>query len=636
MMRRRGSRAARSFPSHVPGTSTAVFLLALASLLFGACGSASSDKPGVVSAPDVLPAGAHIVHPTPPSALDTSCGNPTASDPPPATMPAPGHMTPGSYMAHIQARGYLEVGVDDGTYLWGYRDPTTGELTGFDVDMLRQVSQAIFGSSDPRYIHFTIVPNDERIPYVQKGLVDIVAETMTVNCEREKSVDFSSVYYEAGQRILVPDDSSIRGPQDLAGSASAPRTARRRWRTSWLQACRRASRSGPCRTRPTASSCSSRVRSTPSAPMTPSCSDWPPRTRTRSWWDRHSPRAVRHGHQQRPSGLHVLRERRPGTGEGERDVGFRLQPDARAVHPRHHPGAASGDIPVSLMNPSRLETTDRRIAELRSTLERTGASLVELDTDVTRRLLDVLDVLAGDDGDSVGRRIAALCRPLAESARASVGARAHHRRAGQPAVGDRSHPLPCLPAAGRTIGAVAGGDVDRDAATHRRGRTDRRVHHRGGAGADVGRLRRGHRPGAIRRCRLGRVDRSLRPARTADHGHGGRAAYPRAPATERARPCPPRPRRRRGSGAERTRCHSPPMRRRRSSPSSGGRSSGSRTSDADISSGRTTWTRPERSWRSFRTSWNDAATRSSDTRQRYASSLRSIRAWPACRRTSRS
>jgi polar amino acid transport system substrate-binding protein len=44
-----------------------------------------------------------------------------------------------------------------------------------------------------------------------------VAETMTMTCEREKSVDFSSVYYEAKQKILVPDNSPITGPQDLGG-----------------------------------------------------------------------------------------------------------------------------------------------------------------------------------------------------------------------------------------------------------------------------------------------------------------------------------------------------------------------------------------------------------------------------------
>jgi len=124
-------------------------------------------------------------------------------------------MPSGSYMAEIQARGYLRAGVDQSTYLWGYRDPVTGALSGFDIDMLRQVSQAIFGSPDR--IRYTIVPNADRVQAVESGEVDIVAETMTINCEREKDVDFSSVYFEAGQQILVPSNSSITGPQDLGG-----------------------------------------------------------------------------------------------------------------------------------------------------------------------------------------------------------------------------------------------------------------------------------------------------------------------------------------------------------------------------------------------------------------------------------
>ena len=39
-------------------------------------------------------------------------------------------------MAKIQARGYLIAGVDQNTYLWGYRDPNTGQYSGFDIDML--------------------------------------------------------------------------------------------------------------------------------------------------------------------------------------------------------------------------------------------------------------------------------------------------------------------------------------------------------------------------------------------------------------------------------------------------------------------------------------------------------------------
>jgi len=183
-----------------------------ASLALAACGTSTPAAPRSAPALDVLPKGAVVVHPSPPSQV--SC-DATASLAPPATMPAPGHMPAGSYMAQIQARGYLKVGVDQNTYLWGYRDPASGTLSGFDIDMLRQVSQAIFGTPDA--IRFTIVPNADRMQAVESGEVDVVAETMTITCDREKQVDFSSVYYEAGQKILVPVNSAITGPQDLGG-----------------------------------------------------------------------------------------------------------------------------------------------------------------------------------------------------------------------------------------------------------------------------------------------------------------------------------------------------------------------------------------------------------------------------------
>jgi polar amino acid transport system substrate-binding protein len=135
-------------------------------------------------------------------------------------------MPSGSLMAAIQRRGHLNVGVDQNTDLWGYRDLSTGDLSGFDIDILRQVAQAIFGSSDPKYFNTVIVKNTDRVDAVKSGRVDILAETMTINCERKQSihpqpekccVEFSSVYYEAGQSILVPENSSITGKQDLGG-----------------------------------------------------------------------------------------------------------------------------------------------------------------------------------------------------------------------------------------------------------------------------------------------------------------------------------------------------------------------------------------------------------------------------------
>lgn len=146
--------------------------------------------------------------------VDDSC-NPTASLRPSGSLPAPGAMPAGSAMAKIQARGRLVVGVDQNTYLFGYRNAFTGTIEGFDIDMLREVARAIFG--DPNRIQFTVITAAERISAVKDGQVDIVADTMTINCERRKDVDFSAVYYEAGQRVLVQRGTGVRSIADLVG-----------------------------------------------------------------------------------------------------------------------------------------------------------------------------------------------------------------------------------------------------------------------------------------------------------------------------------------------------------------------------------------------------------------------------------
>jgi hypothetical protein len=40
---------------------------------------------------------------------------------------------------------------------------------------------------------------------------------MTINCERLEEINFSSVYYMAGQRVLVSKESEARGLADLGG-----------------------------------------------------------------------------------------------------------------------------------------------------------------------------------------------------------------------------------------------------------------------------------------------------------------------------------------------------------------------------------------------------------------------------------
>ena len=144
---------------------------------------------------------------------DAAACNPRAASLRPA--PGPPQVTPGSSMAKILARGYLIAGVSQSTYNFGYFNPLNGQTEGFDIDMIHAVAKAIFGNANN--VEFKGITDDQRIPDIRNGSVDIVAHTMTISCDRLKSVDFSTVYFEANTRVLVLKDSKATGLASLGG-----------------------------------------------------------------------------------------------------------------------------------------------------------------------------------------------------------------------------------------------------------------------------------------------------------------------------------------------------------------------------------------------------------------------------------
>jgi polar amino acid transport system substrate-binding protein len=201
------------------------FVVGFAVLALAATGCAVDSTPVNLAAASVnppLPAG--IVQGAGALAGSSStapqnCGDPTASLSPLTPMPSPGAMPADSSMAAIQKRGYLIAGVDQGTYLMGYLNPKTNNLEGFDIDMVHDLAQAIFG--DPSKVQFRAITSGQRIPALTNGAgapqVDVVVRTMTISCAREQQVAFSSVYYDAQQRVLVPKNSTAQSISDLGG-----------------------------------------------------------------------------------------------------------------------------------------------------------------------------------------------------------------------------------------------------------------------------------------------------------------------------------------------------------------------------------------------------------------------------------
>jgi ABC-type amino acid transport substrate-binding protein len=151
---------------------------------------------------------------TPTQASPTGAASPTAAARPKFEL--------ATYQYAIQTKGKLRVGTREDNLPFGLKNPSTGKFEGFDVDVVREFAKGIFGKeaeADPdKFIEYVAVVSATRIPTLSDNKADIIAATFTINDERLKQIDFSSVYFRTGQKILVKkSDTTIKELKDLAG-----------------------------------------------------------------------------------------------------------------------------------------------------------------------------------------------------------------------------------------------------------------------------------------------------------------------------------------------------------------------------------------------------------------------------------
>jgi polar amino acid transport system substrate-binding protein len=151
-----------------------------------------------------------------PAAPAASCTEVQESLRPSGALPPPTQMPAGSTMAAIQERGWLIAAVDQGKYRVGFRNPSAGgALEGVDIDVVRSIAEAIFG--DPDKVQYVVTSIADRTTVLEKNQVDIVVNTFSVTCARQKTIAFSTPYQTVTQRLLVQKNSGIRSVDDLKG-----------------------------------------------------------------------------------------------------------------------------------------------------------------------------------------------------------------------------------------------------------------------------------------------------------------------------------------------------------------------------------------------------------------------------------
>lgn len=170
-------------------------LIALMALTLGACSSDSKDTTASKASTTASKA--------------STAANAVSSAVAAATFPA------GSYMADLQKKGKVVIGVKYDAPPMGRLNPTNNKVEGFDIDVGKAIAQVIFG--DENKAEFIEAISANRIPFLKEDKADMVISTMTITDARKLEIDFSNVYYKAGQSLLVTKDSAIKSVSDLNG-----------------------------------------------------------------------------------------------------------------------------------------------------------------------------------------------------------------------------------------------------------------------------------------------------------------------------------------------------------------------------------------------------------------------------------
>lgn len=112
----------------------------------------------------------------------------------------------------IKDRGVLKVGVKVDVPKFGFKDPQSGKIDGFEIDLTKAIAKKILG--DENKIDLQGVTAKTRGPLLDNGEIDLVIATFTITEERKQSYNFSDPYFTDGVALMVKKASGI---QDLKG-----------------------------------------------------------------------------------------------------------------------------------------------------------------------------------------------------------------------------------------------------------------------------------------------------------------------------------------------------------------------------------------------------------------------------------
>lgn len=136
-------------------------------------------------------------------------------------------MSPGAWaqdtLTHIAKTGELRLGHREASHPFSYKDPATGQVRGYSVDICTKIYEELkkeLKRPDLR-LTYVLVDGKNRLADLKNNVVDLECGTTTNTLERQKEIAFSHHIFIATTAFLVRKDSGIKTVDDLNGKRIA-------------------------------------------------------------------------------------------------------------------------------------------------------------------------------------------------------------------------------------------------------------------------------------------------------------------------------------------------------------------------------------------------------------------------------
>src|SRR6201988_766936 len=122
----------------------------------------------------------------------------------------------GPTLDKVKQAGQISCGVPTG--IAGFAAPDSqGNWAGFNIDICRALSAAIFGNADKvKYVPLTA---QQRFTALRSGEVDLLSNNTTDTLQRdtELGLNFAPVVFFDGQGFMVPKKLGVKSAKELNG-----------------------------------------------------------------------------------------------------------------------------------------------------------------------------------------------------------------------------------------------------------------------------------------------------------------------------------------------------------------------------------------------------------------------------------